>query len=588
MAYTKTRSHSFPSSRDKEQSPDSPTQTRRAKSVPISPRKRTNSIPYGRGGTTSASNEAKSPVPVSKKGPKAPAVATLFEPRATRGDEDLPEPNEAWGRIPIPGPEGPIAHPDQPSARGSMGQTIPALWEDRKHRFQIGSRFVKSFQPAKSKKDDEDDINWQGPLLDQEENLELQLIDMRPRKWKTDTHPRRQPTYYQWERGAPADWSNKQAIKALNDRQKQAIDRITLDRSWTAEELDVLSAIFRIYPNASILEATERFNWHFAGEGGAARDAGIEPRTIESVRAEYLFNQDLYDNGKTPKVVKGRGRQVKKEAEHGDEDSSTEKPAKKKKEASKVKAEEGKPGPSAKAKGKRKAAEVVEDGDDPTEKPAKKKRVSQKKTAETKPALSEKAKGKRKAVEIDEDEEQDEPQSSRKKRNIGVKSGKQSTKSTTKSSASAAPSHTQKGTSRNRPLWEHPTFTNPELFQTGNLVDNLAALGETLGPKRHKWANILDEADDEEIARLQRERDEIDARIARRRSEISQSGILQGRRTRSQSAKARSRSRSQSAKARSRSRSRSVRSYVEPAATHRDVDEHYSDIDDEELLALTY
>lgn len=131
---------------------------------------------------------------------------------------------------------------------------------------------------------------------------------MRPRS-RRDPRPRRQPIYYEFERGAPIDWNNKQAIKALNDRRQQAIDRITLDRAWLPAERRFLASVFEDYPDASILEATERLNTHFTGSDDDDSEAesvldGFRHRTIESVRFEYLSSQALYNQGQAPHTRK--------------------------------------------------------------------------------------------------------------------------------------------------------------------------------------------------------------------------------------------------------------------------------------------
>ncbi|KAF2643625.1 hypothetical protein P280DRAFT_505712 [Massarina eburnea CBS 473.64] len=240
---------------------------------------------------------AKSPTAKANKAKgKAIPLKHLFDhkPKATGVK---PKYNEAWGRKPFPGPNGLQPHPDQPPAHSSNGQTVPALWEDRKYRYKKGSRFVKSFRKGL-------DIAGDGPDLDQEDLLTMTLIDMRP-KSKKDSTPRRVPEYYVYPLGRPLDWDNKQAIKALNDRRQQAIERITLDKNWTMIERECLASIFRENPDVSILEATERFNARFMNQDFAmstafAWDNLSDGRTVESVRHEYLMFRELYNAGVAP------------------------------------------------------------------------------------------------------------------------------------------------------------------------------------------------------------------------------------------------------------------------------------------------
>jgi hypothetical protein len=234
--------------------------------------------------------------PIKKTKTKAVPIATLFD-NATLPQVPVPKYNDAWGRKPLPGPEGPRSHPDQPSARGSDGQTIPALWEDRGHRYQRGNRFVKSFRKGASLAKDAPANH------DQENLLSIKLIDMRPKSRKEPT-PRRLPIVYSYEHGRPKDWDNKQAIKALNDRRQQAIDRITVDAAWTNEEREYLAYLFGKFPEASMLEITERFNHRFMDDfvtrTAFSGDRLSTGRTIESVRSEYLVSQESYNKGETP------------------------------------------------------------------------------------------------------------------------------------------------------------------------------------------------------------------------------------------------------------------------------------------------
>lgn len=229
---------------------------------------------------------------------RLPPIETRFTP----WDCELPPTpkfNPAWGTTPMPGPEGPKPHPDQPPARTSNAQTVPPLWEDRKFRFKKGSRYVQTFRRGEEVAED-------APAdKDQQENLVLKLMDMRP-KTRKDLTPRRVPVYYKYQNGLPKDWDNKQTIKALNDRRQQAIDRVTMDPPWTKFEREYLLQIFKEFPDASILEVTERFNWRFKDQDYAkstafpAWDYISIGRTIESVRFEYLTHKHKYDAGEIP------------------------------------------------------------------------------------------------------------------------------------------------------------------------------------------------------------------------------------------------------------------------------------------------
>ncbi|PSN73481.1 hypothetical protein BS50DRAFT_629500 [Corynespora cassiicola Philippines] len=228
------------------------------------------------------------------------AIAQLFLPWSNTNPKPsmVPPPyNEAWGRKPFPGPDGPQPHPNSPSARTSDAATNSPLWEDRGHRFKKGSRFIASVGPyAASRPDD-------AALIDQQDHLVLKLIDMRPRS-KHDPTPRRWPIIYYYEAGIPIDWTNEAAIKALNDRRAQALNRIVLDPPFTMHERRYLASLCSEFPDASITEWTERFNYRFKGDFAqptAFRWDYFHPgRTIESVRYEYLSYKKLYDAGEYP------------------------------------------------------------------------------------------------------------------------------------------------------------------------------------------------------------------------------------------------------------------------------------------------
>tara|TARA_R110002003_G_scaffold284_1_gene18265 strand:- start:5605 stop:7551 length:1947 start_codon:yes stop_codon:yes gene_type:complete len=234
------------------------------------------------------------------KATKNPPVKSCFEP--WKPNITIPPKSDFWGIKPKTGDLRP--HPDQPSARESNGATNPPMWEDRKFRFKRGSRNVKYFGPIEPP-------NSQAlPDLDQEDLLAVQLIDMRI-VGKKNPVPRRQPIVYFYEHGKPKDWDNMQAIKALNDRRGQSIDRITLDDPWTPTERQYLAALLVEFPDASIWELTERHNDRFMGQDFAPSTAfGFselsQGRTVESVRHEYVTYKASYDNGEAPSRVRWR------------------------------------------------------------------------------------------------------------------------------------------------------------------------------------------------------------------------------------------------------------------------------------------
>ncbi|KAI2474473.1 hypothetical protein Ptr902_00816 [Pyrenophora tritici-repentis] len=218
-------------------------------------------------------------------------------------DATVPEPNEFWGVKPLPGDRRP--HPDQPSARESNGQTNPPMWEERGYRYKRGSRHVKYFGPIAP-----DNVDSLEPTLDQEELLVVKVIDMRPKSNK-DQSPKRTPAIYCYGK-VPRDWDNMQAIKALNDRRYQSIDRMTMDAPWTRIEREYLASLLAENPDASIWELTElhndRFmNKDFATETGFGFANLSVGRTVESVRYEYCTYKPFYDKGEAPKMIRWRG-----------------------------------------------------------------------------------------------------------------------------------------------------------------------------------------------------------------------------------------------------------------------------------------
>ncbi|KAF2844817.1 hypothetical protein T440DRAFT_502849 [Plenodomus tracheiphilus IPT5] len=304
-----------------------------------------NLVPPEKVVTTKKSTAAKKAVPkkVTTRKVAAPKksttgavpVADTFEPW-TPPQPTIPAPSPYWGIKPImkrlnendensPEVADPLPHPSQPSARTSNAATNPPLWEDLGARFQRGSRYVKHLSttaPANAAS--------LPATIDQEAHLQIKLIDMRPTS-KKDSTPRRTPITYHYGddqkdtsgtkgnlRRRPKDWSNKQAVKCLNDRRAQAIGRICMDNSWSEQEREYLAHLFRDFPSASIWEVTARYNSRFLGDyiGATGGVDGYQStgRTVESVRAQYLAHKPAYDCGKAPvgvREVKGKSVESK-------------------------------------------------------------------------------------------------------------------------------------------------------------------------------------------------------------------------------------------------------------------------------------
>jgi hypothetical protein len=252
--------------------------------------------------------EAADPKKGSKAGgpkakPKKPPVADGFLPYTPKLKK--PEPNDFWGRKPVPG--DPRPDPDQPSARASNGQTNPPLWENRGYRYKRGERYVKHHYTVEPK-----NIQSLPRDRDQEVLLEVPVIDMRPKHASAnnsrpqDLEPKRVPDYYCYKR-TPKDWNCKQTIKALNDRRYQGIDRMTMDAPWTRMEQEYLARLIRENPDGSIWELTELHNDRFMGKDykedvGLAKGSLSTGRTVESVRYQYTAYKPFYDRGKVPQV----------------------------------------------------------------------------------------------------------------------------------------------------------------------------------------------------------------------------------------------------------------------------------------------
>lgn len=137
-------------------------------------------------------------------------------------------------------------------------------------------------------------------------------MDQRP---GPDGEPVRIPRIYYYENGIPVDWTSRQALKALNDRRRDAIARFTCDPPWTDLEREYLTQLCVDYPDASILEYAERFNWRFHGDykekTGIIGFHQVHPgRTLESVRYEYLSFKKLYDRGEVPQPTREESEKI--------------------------------------------------------------------------------------------------------------------------------------------------------------------------------------------------------------------------------------------------------------------------------------
>jgi hypothetical protein len=254
---------------------------------------------------TNISNAAKSKVTKAgkdddQKEKKLATVHTLFN--AWKPTITKPESDTFWGIKPKTGDARP--HADQPAARSSDARVNPPLWENRGFRFKRGSRHVKYFGPLKPEGADS------GSDLDQENLLVVKLMDMRKTSIN-DMTPRRTPTFYAFEHGKPQDWDSMLAIKVLNDRRGQAIDRITVDAPWSKTEREYLARLLAEAQDASIWELAERHNDRFMGEDHTAGTAfsyaeTSTGRTVESVRHEYRTYKSVYDKGGAPQSVRWR------------------------------------------------------------------------------------------------------------------------------------------------------------------------------------------------------------------------------------------------------------------------------------------
>ncbi|KAI4638483.1 hypothetical protein J4E93_010037 [Alternaria ventricosa] len=274
-------------------------------------------------------SEDAAPTPKTKKGAKAATpkkprkTATPEEPAATEAKAKGKKPpvgegfddythsivippkdqwSKFWGAKPVSG--DPRPSPKQPSARESMGQTEPPMWENRGFRYKRGSRDTKhNFQV------EPDNVDQLPQDKNQEDLLAIPLMDMRLTDKTKPTSHKREPVVYCYNR-VPKDWNDKQTVKALNDRRYQGIDRVTIDPPWSEIEREYLASLMRDNPDASIWELTELHNDRFKGKDfREATPFGqlSDGRTVESTRYQYTSYKPCYDRGEDPPNVRWRG-----------------------------------------------------------------------------------------------------------------------------------------------------------------------------------------------------------------------------------------------------------------------------------------
>ncbi|KAI4656627.1 uncharacterized protein J4E78_006517 [Alternaria triticimaculans] len=274
-------------------------------------------------------SEEAAPTPKPRKGAKAATpkkprkTATPKEPAATEPKAKPKKPpvgegfdsythsivvppkdqwSKFWGAKPVSG--DPRPSPKQPSARESMGQTEPPMWENRGFRYKRGSRDTKhNFQV------EPDNIDQLPQDKNQEDLLAIPLMDMRLKDKNELTSHKREPVIYCYNK-VPKDWNDKQTVKALNDRRYQGIDRVTIDPPWSEIEREYLASLMRDNPDASIWELTELHNDRFKGKDfREATPFGklSDGRTVESTRYQYTSYKPCYDRGEDPPNVRWRG-----------------------------------------------------------------------------------------------------------------------------------------------------------------------------------------------------------------------------------------------------------------------------------------
>jgi hypothetical protein len=246
------------------------------------------------------------------------SIKDLFEP--WKPNMEVPVKDDGWGLTPYPvKPEkGPRSYPSLPPARTSNAKTIPDLWENRFSRFKPGQYHTTYGPMSSSESDDEAEHTEEN---DQNNRLAIPLMDMRTDK--TTGQPKRLPFLYFYPNGRPTEWGNRQMLKSLNDRRRDAVRRITCDPPWSEMEREYLTRLCQDHPNASIFELAERFNYRFYGDfrektALPEADEMCGLRTLESIRAEYLDFKPLYDAGKVPtpiheeteKTAEGKAKKV--------------------------------------------------------------------------------------------------------------------------------------------------------------------------------------------------------------------------------------------------------------------------------------
>ena len=215
----------------------------------------------------------------------------LFHPVQDLTQYDLPDCDPNWGIISIGDPVETNKDPKYIIFGAKEVRTPFPLWEDRKERFKVGQfQQVKGSDPPR--------------YYNQEDNMVIKLMDMRPDR-KTGL-PARKPVVWTW--GTPKNWDDPRTIKTLNDRRRDAIERISHQPPWTQKEREYIRDLLYKYPMISILELAMRFNHRFKGDyvDNISLDCDeLHPgRTLEDIRAEYLTHKEDYDDLRVPTIRK--------------------------------------------------------------------------------------------------------------------------------------------------------------------------------------------------------------------------------------------------------------------------------------------
>ena len=245
--------------------------------------------------------EEKTPKKAKKVKKANRPIAECFHPWGTVLPKPviaLPDAHEFRGCKPKLGDGGPRPSAKQPSAKTSNAASIPDLWEDRGYIFDQGSRYRKY---VNEKPDNVDELSED---IDQLAGMPLKLINMNPRS-KKDRTPKRTPEVYIYKNGSPKDWDDTQTIKCLNDRRRDAIERVTHDPPWTNLEREYLAELVREFPDGSIWDWTEHHNLRFVDNyrwpTGLPQIMDLsDGRTVESVADEYRKHKVSYDKGQAP------------------------------------------------------------------------------------------------------------------------------------------------------------------------------------------------------------------------------------------------------------------------------------------------